>query len=39
MFVYDDWVTGERRRVRLKAGQLGANNTYRVRGGGRMKNT
>ena len=29
-FLYDDWITGEKRRVQLVPGKVGENNTYKV---------
>lgn len=29
-FMYDDWLSGERRRVQLVPGKVGENNTYKV---------
>ena len=29
-FLYDDWVTGDKRRVQLVPGKVGENNTYKV---------
>ena len=29
-FLYDDWISGEKRRVQLVLGKVGENNTYKV---------
>ena len=29
-FLYDDWLTGDKRRVQLVPGRIGENNTYKV---------
>ena len=33
VFVYDDWINGDKRRVQLREGKVGVNNTYKVRSG------